>query len=150
MILDERGEFGDDSTLVGTSGSTYVLGDVIDLGENPTTRNLGAGEPLYLVIEIGGTGVDSAGDAATLVFSIKSDSTADLATSPTTHYASAALAEATMVANYRVVAVALPEGDYERYLGVTYLPGTEDTTAGTANAYLTKDVAKLGIYPDGI
>lgn len=147
MILDERNEFGDAATLVGDAASTYVLGDVIDLGA--TAHDIGNGEPLYLVIQID-TLVAATGGAANVTFKLVSDSTANLATSPTVHWASAALAKGTLVAGYLVAAVALPMGAYERYLGVTYTPDTNNITSGKANAFLTKDVAKWAAYADAI
>lgn len=56
----------------------------------------------------------------------------------------------TLVAGYLVVAMELPYGAYERYLGVTYTPDTNNTTAGKANAFLTRDVAKWAALPDAI
>lgn len=149
MILDERTELGDAYSLVGTAASTYVLGDVIDLGATPTTRNLGDGEPIYLVCQID-TAVAASGGAANVTFKIVSDSVSTLDSSPTVHYATAAIAKGTLIAGYLVFAVALPHGDYERYLGVTFTPDTNNTTAGKANAFLTSDVAKYAAYDDAI
>lgn len=150
MILDERNEFADAATLVGTAATTYVLGDVIDLGAAPTLRDMGVGEDIYCVIQID-TSVVAAGGAANVTFKLVSDSTADLATSPTVHFATAAIAKGTLVAGYQVVAVRLPAGvTYERYLGVTYTPDTNNTTAGKANAFLTQDIAAFTSYPDAL
>ena len=147
MILDERNEFGDAATLVGDAASTYVLGDVINLGA--TARDIGNGEPLYLVIQID-TLVAATGGAANVTFKLVSDSTDNLATSPTVHWSSPAIAKGTLVAGYLVAAIALPMGSYERYLGVTYTPDTNNITSGKANAFLTKDVATWAAYADAI
>ena len=49
MLFDELNEFADASSVANAAG-TYVLGDVIDLGN--TTNYLGTGgEPVYAVIE---------------------------------------------------------------------------------------------------
>lgn len=149
MILDERTEFGDEASLIGDAATTYILGDVIDLGSTPTLRDLANGEPIYLVVRIS-TAVLAAGGAANVTFRLASDSTANLATSPTIHLNSGALAKGTLVAGYTVFAVALPQGSYERYLGVTYTPDTNATTAGKADAFLTKDIAKWVALPDAI
>ena len=88
------------------------------------------------------TAATSAGHAATMTVSLLSDSTANLATSPTTHFATSALAEAAFIAaGTTLVCVALPQGNYERYLGVKYTVGTENLTAGKFDAYLTLDPA---------
>jgi hypothetical protein len=136
MILDERTEFADAVSLVGTAAATAVLGDVIDLGSVPTLRDIGRNKQLELVIGIDTT-VLAAGGAANVTFKLVSDSTSNLTTSPTTHWNSGAIAKGTLVAGYQL-RVPLPVGDtYERYLGVTFTPDTNDTTAGKANAFLT-------------
>jgi hypothetical protein len=72
-------------------------------------------------------------------FALQSDSTADLATSPTTHWTSGPIAKATLVAGYRF-AVALPmEERYERYLGMTATPDTNNITAGAWSSWLAID-----------
>lgn len=143
MILDERNEFADAGSLIANAAAVTILGDVIDLGT--TTRDIGNGEPLYLVVNID-TPVVAAAGAANITFKLVSDETADLATSPTTHLTSPALAKGTLVAGYTVFAVALPFGTYERYLGVTFTPDTNNITAGKANAFLTHDISKWTAY----
>lgn len=147
MILDERNEFADAVAVTGTAAATAVLGDVIDLGA--TSRDIGNGEPLYLVIQVD-TAVQATGGAAHVTFKLVSDSVDTLDSSPTTHFATPAIAKATLVAGYVVAAVALPMGTYERYLGVTFTPDTNNTTAGKVNAFLTKDVAKWVAYADAV
>ncbi len=147
MILDERNEFADAVAVTGTAAATAVLGDVINLGA--ATRDIGNGEPLYLVIQVD-TAVEATGGAANVTFKLVSDSVATLDSSPTVHFATAAIAKGTLVAGYVVAAVALPNGTYERYLGVTFTPDTNNTTAGKCNAFLTKDVAKWVAYADAV
>ena len=149
MILDERTEFADAGTLVGTAASTYILGDVIDTGATPTLKDLGHSDALYLLVRIS-TPVAATGGAANVTFKLVSDSTANLTTSPTTHLTSGAIAKGTLVAGYEVFAVRLPHGSYERYLGVTYTPDTNDTTSGAADAFLTPVLQKNTIYPDAV
>ena len=149
MILDERTELADAGTLIGTAAATAILGDVIDTGAAPTTKDLGHTDDLYLVIKIT-TAVLAAGGAANVTFKLVSDSTSNLATSPTTHWTSGAIAKGTLVVGYEVCAIRLPHGNYERYVGVTYTPDTNDTTAGAADAYLTNVLPKNIMYPDAI
>lgn len=142
MILDERNEFSDAQTV-----TTTAISDVIDLDATPTLRAIGAGEPLYLVINVD-TAANAVG-AATVTFSLESDSTADLATSATVHFTSAAIGKATLVAGYQAVAIALPAlANVERYLGVRYTIATGPLTAGKFNAFLTPVVPVQTIYPD--
>jgi hypothetical protein len=146
MILDERGEFCDATSAILAVGNA-IIGDVIDLGANPTLRDLGAGEPIYLVIQVDTTFV---GATSTTKFELASDSTANLATSKTVHLATPDIPVATLVAGYQL-AYALPLGaTYERYLGLWQTVGTANVTAGKINAFLTRDVANFVAYPDAI
>lgn len=134
MILDAQNLFSDNAAVTSTAIST----NVIDLGSRNTLRDIGAGEGLWLVVLVG-TAVTAAG-AATVTVSLESDSTADLATSATVHYTTPAIGKATLVANYVVAKVRIPNGSYERYLGVRYTVATGPLTAGTFKAFLVKDV----------
>lgn len=144
MILDERTEFADALSCVANVGNA-ILGDVIDLGATPTLRDLGAGQPVYLVIQVD-TAI--AGTSSTVQWQLASDSTANLATSKTVHLDTGAIAEATLVAGYTKV-LALPmEATYERYLGIWQTVGTANLSAGKVNMFLATDVAKYTNYPD--
>jgi len=148
MILDERTEFAD-ATALSTAGTGRALvGDVIDLGA--VSQDIGTGEPMYLVIQVD-TAVTSAG-AATVKFELSSDAQAAIATdgTATVHVATADIAKATLVAGYLVVAVQLPPGAYERYLGIVQNVGTAALTAGKVNAFLTHDISKWVAYPDAV
>lgn len=146
MILDERNEFADATALSTAATGRALVGDVIDLGA--ASSDIGNGQPLYLVVQVE-TAVTSGG-SATVSFELTSDSTADLATSPTVHFATAAIAKATLVAGYVAAVVALPIASYERYLGITQNVGTAALTAGKINAFLTTDVSKWVATPDAI
>lgn len=148
MILDERNEFAD-ATALSTSGTGRALvGDVIDLGA--TSSDIGNGEPLYLVIQVD-TAVTSGG-SATVSFELASDASASIATDGTAsvHFATAAIAKASLTAGTVVAAVALPQGTYERYLGILANVGTAALTAGKVNAFLTHDVSKWVATADAI
>ena len=93
MIFDERTEFADANTagVAGATG-TELVGDVVDLGS--TGRDIGNGQPLYLVITVD-TEVDSAADGATCNFILASDASATIATdgSASVHGSTGALTE---------------------------------------------------------
>lgn len=146
MIFDERTEFCDATSAILNIGNA-IIGDVIDLGAAPTLRDIGNGEPLYLVIQ-----VDTAfvGATATIKFELKSDSTENLATSPTVHYDTGAIPVATWVAGYTKVVALPPEATYERYLGLWETVATANVTAGKINAFLTRDVSKWAALPDAL
>lgn len=152
MILDERTEFCDAVALNTGAAGTYLLGDQIDLG---VARDIGAGQPLYLVVTVD-TGITVAASTGTVSFSLASDNSASIATAgtATVHATSAAWATSTTAipAGTVLFAVALPmEGAvYERYLGILQTTGTTAINAGKINAFLTHDVAKYKAYADAI
>ena len=143
MILDERNEFCDATSGAINIGNA-IIGDVIDLGG--TTQDIGNGEPLYLVIQVATAFVGATG---TVQLQLASDSTANLATSKTVHLETGAMPVADLVAGY-TKAYALPNGTYERYLGLWETVGTANISAGAINAFLTHDVAKWIATADAI
>lgn len=144
MILDNALVFSDAQAVTSTA-----ISNVIDLGDGNTLRDIGLGEDLWLVIITQATCTDSGSDA-TVTFALKSDSTADLATSATTHWTTAALAFASYAtAGTVIAAVRLPIGDYERYLGVSYTVASGPLTAGKFDAFLTRDYDKVKNYAKG-
>lgn len=149
MILDERNEFAD-ATALDTGGTGRVLvGDVIDLG-SVANGYPGSSDDLYLVIGVD-TAVTSAG-AATVSFELVSDAQAAIATdgTATVHFATAAIGKATLVAGYQVCSVQLPQGAYERYLGILQNVGTAALTAGKVNAFLTRTPPVRVNFPDAV
>lgn len=146
MIMDKLTEFCDGVALNTGAAGTYNIGDVIDL---EAVRDLGQGNPIYLVISVSTTAT-SAG-AATGQFRLVSDSTATPSTSTATvHATSAAHAVANMSAGASLFVIALPmEGSaYERYLGIQQITGVAAFTAGNVDAFLTMNPSAYKAYPD--
>jgi hypothetical protein len=145
MILDKRNEFCDAVALNTGAAGTYLVGDQIDLG---VARDMGNGEPMYLVITV--DTLPTSGGAATAQFQLASDASASIATNgtATVHLETKAFAISEMAAGTMLAAIALPlEGvAYERYLGILQVTGTAAFTAGKINAFLTHDVAKWKSY----
>lgn len=132
--------------------ATAVSTNVYDTGPvtSNTTRDLGAGGMLYLSILITTT-VAASGGASTTVFTLESDSTADLATSATVHWTGQSIAKATLVAGYFYAkAVPLPAGTYERYVGIRFTPTTNDWTSGAASAWIHADRYDTRVYASGV
>lgn len=157
MILDERLEFAD-ATSVALAAGTTVLGDVIDLGG--TTQDIGVGEPMWMVITTD-TEVITGGVAGTIQFYLVSDALATLGAgvlaSCTQHLASGSLVTNSAASNDSklnaggvIMAVRLPADTYERYLGVLVMVGTTTITAGNVNAFLTKDYSKWIATTDAV
>lgn len=145
MILDTQSKFSDAQAVTVTALATNVL----DLRQSTSLAlaDEGVDIDMWLVVQVG-TAFTAAG-AATMTITIETDSTADLATSATVHFSTAAIAVATLVAGYRAVAVKLPSDLYERYLSVRYTIATGPMTAGTITAFLTPDLQRNVIYPVG-
>lgn len=145
MYIDNYAEFCDTTTITATT-TNAIIGDVIDLGAAPTTRNLGSGEQVYLVLTIDDAVTSES--SANVTFTLLSDSTANLATSATTHWTSGAIAKATLVAGYKIC-VPLPHGNYERYMGLFAEPSAA-LTAGTCSASLVLDAPYWVALPDAL
>jgi hypothetical protein len=151
MILDKFNEFSDAQAVTATAISTNVI-DLYPLGNGVgtnTTRDIGTGENIYLVVMTETAATDTGSDA-TLTVTLESDSTENLATSATVHFSTGALAFGTFSPAGTVIAnVKLPAGNYERYLGVRYTVGSGPLTAGTFNAFLVKDSQAYRSYANG-
>lgn len=150
MILDELLEFCDATALnTGVAGS-YLLGDVVDLGDTPTLQGIGAfgTTPIYLVIQVDTTA--TSGGSATGQFHLASDAQAAIATdgSATYHHSTGAVAVASLTAGTLVALVALPlTRTYERYLGILQTTAVAAFTAGKINAFLTTDISSWAALP---
>jgi hypothetical protein len=156
MLLDSLLQFCDPQSLTGDA----ISENVIDLGPlGPvnvaagaaanTIRDIGAGEPLHLSILVTTT-LDSAGEAATMVVTLESDSVVGLDSSATVHWTSASIAEATLVAGYWIAkGILIPPSNYERYLGLRFNMSTEDFTSGAVKAWLHKGRFDERTYESG-
>ncbi len=147
MILDERAEFCDATALNTGGAGSYLVGDVMDLS---VARDMGNGQPLYLIIQVT-TAVTSSG-SATVAFELASDAAAAIAVDGTqsTHVKTSAIGKAALTAGYTIVLPVPPEGSkaYERYIGVLQTTGTAALTAGAVNAFLTIDPTGWKATPD--
>lgn len=158
MIIDGLNTFANNASVAGPAG-TAVVGDVIDtqgLGGNPLQaggqRDVGAGEPLYVVLKVS-TGI-VADDPGSINVQLVSDSVDTLDNSPTIHYQTGALTTqastpaAGLAAGDVLAIIPLPvEGsEYERYLGVRAVIATEAVSAGAIDAFITWDVSRWKAY----
>jgi hypothetical protein len=151
MIIDARNEFCDAVALNTGGAASYAVGSIIDLGATPTLKDIGEGDPkLFLVIIVQTTA--TSGGAATGQFHLVSDATTTIAVdgSATYHFSTAAFAVATLVAGYRVCAVQVPSGRYERYLGIVQTTAVAAFTAGKIDAFLTDNPGRWTAYPNAV
>ncbi|QHA83540.1 hypothetical protein E3Z27_18570 [Pseudomonas mediterranea] len=142
MITDKLNTFSNGQAVTATAAST----DVIDLGpltHGNTRRDIGAGEPIYLVVAAL-TAATAAGAATTNIQLQTSDDNSTWVTL----FDSGSLALAALTAGARPVQVAVPRG-VRRYLRVNYVIGTGPLTAGSFFAGLVKDVQDNTKYASG-
>lgn len=143
MILDERNEFCDNTSLNTGGAGSYLLGDVIDTGND----GINDVENLYLVIDV--STAATSGGSATGAFHLVSDAQAAIATdgSATYHWSSPAIAVASLTAGRNIVEIALPKGTYERYIGILQTTAVAAFTAGAINAFLTPNPNTYRAFP---
>lgn len=136
MIIDVKQKFSAAAGDTPTSVATLVSTNVIDLGSAGD-----AGEELYLLCQVKTT-FDSVEEDATLVVKLYTDSDVAFGTKVLL-LETAAIAEATLVAGYRIIAVRLPKG-CKRYLRMEYTTAVHAFTAGALEAMLVPNVENVG------
>lgn len=142
MILDSLLEFSDAQAVTATAISTNVADRGAQAVLDNPTQDLGTGEDVYFVVNVGTafTGL------TTLQADFVSDTAAGLASAPVTHLTTGAIPVASLTGGI-VFAAKLPAGSYKRFLGVKYtVAGTG--TAGTVDAFITKDAQLYRAYAD--
>lgn len=155
MILDMQTILSGTVSAAGvTTGqaitNTEISENVLDLRNAATPVLADEGildTDLWLVVicTVAAAGADA---AKTLDYILASDSTANLATSPTTHYTGVQRTGAQLTAGAVLARVKIPSGDYERYLGIKYTCSAA-FTAFNILAFLTPGVDRNVIYPSG-
>lgn len=142
MITDKLNTFSNGQAVTATAASTDVL-DLGPLTHGNTRRDIGAGEPIYLVVATL-VAATAAGAATTNIQLQTSDDNATWVTL----FDSGSLALAQLTAGSRPVQVAVPRG-VRRYLRLNYVIGTGPLTAGSFWAGLVKDVQDNTKYASG-
>lgn len=124
------------------------ISDVIDRGaESPTLAAFGpgfAGMPLYLVLQTSDAFNGNSGAFTGMTVSLLSDSTPNLATTPTEHLRSGAFPVANLGANRVLAVIGIPATDYERYIGlrINSSGATGIPSAGKIRGFLTTTPAQ--------
>lgn len=147
MYVDSQSQFSNAQAVTSTAISENVLDLNAASNSNvPLLQDIGTGQDVYLVVQTAVTATDTGSDA-TLAVTLESDSTANLATSPTVHLSTGALAFAAYATAGTVIfAGRLPAGAYERYLGLRYTVASGPLTAGAFTAFLTLDIQSYRYY----
>jgi len=148
--IDSQVLFSNAQAITATANSTNVydtgpLGSAYSTLSANTGRNMGAGEPIYLVVLV--TVAFTAVGSATLQIQFVSSAATNLGT-PNVHIDTGAIGKATLVAGYIPVLQALPRNGvaYLQYLGLIYTVATGPMTAGKVTAFITKDAQDLNTY----
>lgn len=159
MILEKQSELSDSQVVTATAISTNVIDTLLTqypflIGEaNLTaatntgtdyTKDIGIGEPLWLVLQCDVTA--TAGGAATNTITFESSDAAAL-TSPTVHATTVAFSIAQMVGGTTLTALMPPSGLYKQFLGVRYTIATGPLTAGSFSAFMSRNLQRNVIYP---
>ena len=149
MITDRLNTFALDVAMNTGAAGSYLIGDVIPLLYTP--RDIGQGQPLYLVIQV--SELATSAGSATASFALVSDAQPAIATdgSATVHVQTATFPVAQLIVTKSLLIAALPlEGPaYEGYLGILQTTGVAAFTAGKIDAFLTPVPATYRAYPDG-
>lgn len=158
MILDLQTMFSGSVSAAGVKSgdaitATAISANVLDLRQPQGTLALAdeglSGPEEWLVIQTDNSAAFAAAGAATLVVTLESDSTANLATAPVVHFSTAVIAKATLVANFVIARLQIPSDLYKRFLGIRYTVATGPFTAGAVLAFMTPDLNRNITYPIG-
>jgi hypothetical protein len=149
MIIDSSLSFGTQngaSDAIGATSAEKVLTH-IDVRPNVTdnaTADLGAGEPLYFVLQIQTNLVDSSGESPVATFYLVTADDTALTSSPEILLSSDGIGVATLTAGARFVYTlpSVAHSDYKRYLGVKCKVNTgSGFDVGILEGFVTKDVS---------
>lgn len=139
MLVDALLLFSDAQAVTSAAGST----NTIDLG---AARDMGSGEPLYVVVTCDVAMTDSGSDS-TLAVALEGDSTDSFTPDSTvTLFTFSALS----AAGTTKIALVPPGLMNYRYARLKYTPASGDLTTGSFTAFITKDVQNYTSYADGI
>lgn len=140
MILDAHNLFSDAQAVTAAAAST----NLIDLG---AARNIGVGEPLFVVVCVDVVFTDS-GSNSTLTVDLHGDSTTSFTPDGLqTLFIIPALAAA---GNVYAARISPDFASNFRYMQLYYTPNNGDLTTGTLTSFITHDVQKYTSYADGI
>lgn len=147
MYVDAQLTFSDAQAITATAASTNNI-DTGPLFSGNTGRNLGVGEPLWVIINCDVAMTDSGSDS-TLTVTLETDDNAAFSSAVTvaTLGIIPALTAAGALFVYRLpIATTVP---YERYLQLRYTTTNGNLTTGSFTASITKDATIYAQYAPG-
>lgn len=139
MYVDSQLLFSDAQAVTSAAGST----NTIDFG---AVRDMGVGEPLYVVVLCDVAMTDSGSDS-TLVVALEGDST----TSFTPDFTRNLFTFSALSAAGTVKIAALGPDDLNlQYARLKYTPAGGDLSTGSFTAFIAKDIQKYTSYADNV
>ncbi len=142
MITDKENIFSDAQAITVDAISTNVI-DLLPAAAN-TTTTIGTGTELILFVHVD---VLLAGTSETIIFTLETDSTADLATSATTHITSETFTA--LAAGVNIYFPFIPDQTWERYLGVRYNVGGTSPTVTVTSGIIRPGVCTTQTFAQG-
>lgn len=143
MIQDRENTVSINQAVTATAVST----DTIDLGTSSPARDIGAGEPIEVNVQVG-TLFETA-NSATLQVQVITSANANLS-SETVLLQTSALAASALTAGARILQAHIPAGVAQRYLGLRYVVGTGSFSAGTVTGGFNLDRPEHRAYASGL
>jgi len=141
MLLDSQLRFSNAQAITAAAGST----NTIDLG---AVRDIGTGEPLYVIVSVDVAFTDSGSDS-TLTVTLEGDSTTSFTPDGTADlFIIPALAAAGNLYIARLHPGMTPLN--YRYIRLLYTPNNGNLTTGTVTSYLTNNIQKWQAFADNI
>lgn len=141
MYLDAHNQFSDEQAITAAADST----NIIDLGIN---RDIGTGEPLYLVVVVD-IALTDAGDDSVITVALQGDSTSTITPDGTEDVITIpALTAAGKIFFARLAPGSAPL-QYQ-YINIKYSPSNGSLTTGSFTSFLTHDIDKWKAYADNI
>lgn len=144
MIIDKKMEFSNKQAVSANALSENVVAIAGSASSPNATVDLGAGEPLWLMVKLAAGAVSGTG---TLAVSLESADNSAM-TGAKVMCSSGDVDVSKLKSGELLYAVQLPLGQYQRYLAVRYkVTGT--LTGAKVNAFMTKDVDVQRSYASG-
>lgn len=141
MYVDAQLLFSDAQAVTAAAASTNYL-------DTSAVRDLGTGEPLYIVVLVDVAFTDSGSDS-TLTVALEGDSSTTFTPDGTRDLFTFAALSAAGTVKY---AMLQPGGAPEqyRYLQLKYTPANGNLSTGSLTAFITHDIQRWVAYADNI
>lgn len=141
MILDAHNLFSDAQAVTAAAGSD----NTIDLG---AVRDIGTGQPLYVVVTVDVAMTDSGSDS-TLTVALEGDSTTTFTPDGTETLFTIPAVSAAGAKFFARLAPGSAPLQY-RYIRLKYTPNNGNLTTGSFTAALVQGIEKFVAYADGV